>query len=110
MENNTQTRIWNIVAEQYANSDFNVAQLSNIMCVSPATLFRQCKKYFNKTPHELLEYYRIEKAKSLLFYDDIRITDVAFDTGYNCSKYFSKKFKSLVGCAPQKFKNKYAIC
>jgi AraC-like DNA-binding protein len=60
-------------------------------------LFRQA---FNKTPHQYLIERRIERAKELLTADDVRVTDVCFEVGFQSLGSFSSLFRKCVGAAP----------
>ena len=53
---------------------------------------------------EYLVYIRIENAKELLREGIVKIYEIAFLVGFNDSKYFSSKFKTLVGVSPSEYR------
>ena len=49
---------------------------------------------------------RIEAAKHLLTAGSSRMSDIAFDVGYQDSHYFSYLFKKHVGVSPREFRSR----
>jgi len=64
------------------------------------------KKITGKTPNEFLTDTRIKHACLLIeIYDkSLSLTDISEQCGYIDYVYFSKKFKSVTGICPQKYK------
>lgn len=56
---------------------------------------------------ETLNYYRLEKAKSLLKSSDNRITDIAKLSGFQDSNYFCRLFKKQTQRTPTQYRNQY---
>lgn len=53
------------------------------------------------------QYYiqqRIEKAKELLIYDELTLTEIAFRLGYSSVAHLSRQFKKITGLTPSGFK------
>jgi len=64
-----------------------------------------CRKLTNRTPLDYLAEYRIQRAVTLLRQQPaLRITDVAFDCGFQSSQYFASVFARRMGCAPREFR------
>ena len=49
---------------------------------------------------------RIEAAKHLLTEGNSRMSDIAFDVGYQDSHYFSYLFKKHVGVSPREYRSR----
>lgn len=47
---------------------------------------------------------KIEKAKELLVYDELNISEIAFKLGYSSVPHFSSQFKQVTGVTPSHFK------
>ena len=75
-------------------------QISEKACFSRYHFLRLFRQAFNKTPHQYLIERRIEKAKELLGDDDLRVTDVCFEVGFQSLGSFSTLFRREVGHAP----------
>jgi AraC-like DNA-binding protein len=81
-------------------------QISSKACFSRYHFLRLFRRAFNKTPHQYLIERRIEKAKELLGSDDIRVTDVCFEVGFQSLGSFSSLFHKYVGHAPVTYREK----
>jgi AraC-like DNA-binding protein len=75
-------------------------QISSQACFSRYHFLRLFRQAFNKTPHQYLIERRIEKAKELLVADNLRVTDVCFEVGFQSLGSFSSLFHKYVGHAP----------
>ncbi len=48
---------------------------------------------------------RVEKAKELLLYNELTLSEIAFNLGYSSVQYLSTQFKQVTGQTPSKFKS-----
>ena len=48
---------------------------------------------------------KIERAKELLVYDEMSLTQIAFDLGYSSVAHLSSQFKKVTGLTPSHFKS-----
>ena len=81
-------------------------QISEKACFSRYHFLRLFRQAFNKTPHQYLIERRIEKAKELLGDDDLRVTDVCFEVGFQSLGSFSTLFHKTVGQAPLTYRER----
>ncbi len=82
-------------------------QISEKACFSRYHFLRLFRKAFNQTPHQYLIERRIEKAKELLRTDDeLRVTDICFEVGFQSLGSFSSLFHKCVGHAPVTYREK----
>ncbi len=63
---------------------------------------------FEKTPSELITDIRLEKGKELLAKSQLTISEIAFKTGFNNPKYFTKNFKKKYDILPSAYKKKHS--
>ena len=63
-------------------------------------------EHFGVSPYVYLTNQRIEHAKRLLKNSNLRITDIAFDSGFNSSSQFTNIFKKYVGLTPKEYKKR----
>jgi len=84
----------------------NLDQISEKACFSRYHFLRLFRQAFNKTPHQYLIERRIEKAKELLTADDLRVTDVCFEVGFQSLGSFSSLFHKWVGHAPATYRER----
>ncbi|PWT87827.1 MAG: AraC family transcriptional regulator [Blastocatellia bacterium] len=81
-------------------------QISEKACFSRYHFLRLFRQAFNKTPHQYLIERRIEKAKELLKGNELRVTDVCFEVGFQSLGSFSSLFHKCVGHAPVAYREK----
>src|SRR5258705_7098359 len=81
-------------------------EISSHACFSRYHFLRLFRQAFNKTPHQYLTERRIERAKELLRTDDLRVTDVCFEVGFQSLGSFSSLFHKSVGHAPITYREK----
>lgn len=84
----------------------NLDQMSSHACFSRYHFLRLFRQAFNKTPHQYLVERRIEKAKELLSSENLRVTDVCFEVGFQSLGSFSSLFHKAVGHPPITYREK----
>jgi AraC-like DNA-binding protein len=97
-------------AKQFIDQSYDLPldlqQISSHACFSRYHFLRLFRQAFNKTPHQYLVERRIEKAKELLSSDELRVTDVCFEVGFQSLGSFSTLFHKSVGHAPITYREK----
>jgi len=96
-------KLFRHINENYDDPDFKVKQLADLLYVDRSQLYRKTKKLFNKTPSEIIMYYRISYAKKLLKNGTHAISQIAYMAGFNSVSYFSTTFKKYEGSTPTSF-------
>ena len=94
-----------IVIENHLKPDFSVTKLYSIMSVNKTTLFRNIKKHCNQKPKEFIEDIKLEKAM-LLLNKKSKIKEVAYESGFQDYRCFSRRFKKKYGYNPSTYKKK----
>lgn len=98
------TKILNEIQTNYSESEFNVTTLSEAMHMNRTTLFRTTKKFLDKSPCQLLDNYRLQRAKDMLHDVNVSLKDVAYSTGHTSYGYFATKFKKEFKVTPKEYK------
>ncbi len=66
--------------------------------------YSHISRVFSQNQNYTIEHYlielRIEKAKELLLFKDMNISEVAYKLGYRSNAHFSRQFKKLAGVSP----------
>jgi AraC-like DNA-binding protein len=62
------------------------------------------KSNIGTTPNKLLHTSRIEIASKLLLNNSLNISEIAYQSGYNDPKYFSRRFKHEIGLSPKEYR------
>jgi AraC family chitin signaling transcriptional activator len=95
-------KVYSLIKEEYMNPEFSTSQAAKRLYVSERSLQRKFKSLTGMTFTEQLFRVRLEKACERLLSGD-KISDVAFDTGFNDASYFSQRFKNYYGISPSAF-------
>ena len=70
---------------------------------SMSTFRRDFKAYFDTTPQQWLKEQRLEKALILLSKQEMSVTEVAYEVGYENISYFIRAFKDKAGLSPKQY-------
>lgn len=79
-----------------------IADAGNVGKTLCAKIFR---KFADKTPGDYLIHYRIGKGIELLKGSEMSVTDISYATGFNSASHFTKTFKEIMGCTPNKWRD-----
>ena len=89
--------------EYVANHLSDPIRLNNISRALNISTFHFCRTFKQATGLTFMTYLnhvRIEKAKILLANHDLRISEIAYDVGFQTLTHFNRTFRKLVGCSP----------
>lgn len=86
--------------------EFTVEKLEKELAISHTHFYRKIKSLTGYSGKELLQNIRLKRAANLLSQDKLRISEIAYMTGFNNPKYFSKCFKEKYGVTPTEFVEK----
>jgi AraC-like DNA-binding protein len=84
----------------------DLEEISSHACFSRYHFLRLFRQAYNKTPHQYLIERRIERAKELLSRNELRVTDVCFEVGFQSLGSFTSLFHKSVGHPPVMFREK----
>ncbi len=89
-----------IVREHLNDADFTVEDFAKEMCVSRSLLHKKLTAITGQSANEFILSLRMKKALALLQTNDLSISEIAYQVGFNDPKYFSKCFKKYYGRSP----------
>ncbi|MBD3907010.1 AraC family transcriptional regulator [Chryseobacterium sp. Ch-15] len=94
----------------YINKNYdknpNVNVIAEMVSLSTPAFCRYFKKQTNMTFTDFVNNYRINQAKMLLL-QNLCISEVSFQVGFESLSYFNKLFKNYIGETPTAFKKKH---
>jgi AraC-like DNA-binding protein len=91
--------------ESHYPKPVTLSKLVHIANMTERTLTRHFKKATGLTPIEYYQHLCIGRACELLKNSDKTISEVAFETGFSDSNYFSRQFKKIIGQTPRNYRN-----
>ena len=91
--------------EEHVGGDLSLARISKAVNVSASyfsTLFKQAT---GLNFSDYLARGRVEKAKNLLLNPNLRISEVAFEVGFQSLSQFNRSFRRIAGVSPKEYRN-----
>jgi AraC-like DNA-binding protein len=93
-----------IIKKNITNSEFSIDLISKKTGLSRSKLFRKLKGLTNMSPVDLVIKIKLNHASELLKTNKtMRISEVAYESGFNDPKYFSTLFKKFYGKTPKAY-------
>ncbi|SNZ00418.1 helix-turn-helix domain-containing protein [Flagellimonas pacifica] len=95
------------VDKPYLNTDYTLDKLSKQISLPTYLTSHIINKGFNTNFSDFINLYRINKAASMLTsssYNHIKISQIAYDCGFNTLSSFNSSFKKIKGTTPSQFK------
>jgi signal transduction histidine kinase/ligand-binding sensor domain-containing protein/AraC-like DNA-binding protein len=93
------------IMENYADPEFNIEKLVDCCYVSRTVFYHKIKTLTGLTPIDFLRQKRLSIAAQLIVQSDYNVSEIAYSTGFNDTKYFSRKFKAFFGMTPSEYKS-----
>ena len=90
--------------DAYLDKNIKLADLAQLLNMSPFHFSRLFKQSIGITPHQYLSQQRVERAKELLRKSDRLITDIAFECGFSSHSHLSKQFRQITGITPKAYR------
>lgn len=92
-----------ITKNMYSNLSIN--EFAHLSGLSVSSFKRKFKAVFETSPKKYINQKKIEKAAQLLKSNDIRISDIAYDCGFDSITSFNRLFKSNLQMSPSQYRN-----
>ncbi len=107
-DENFLSEVVQIITKNFTNKAFSIDFLSDKIGLSRSNLFRKLKGLTNMSPSDLVLKIKLNHASELLKINKaIRISDVAYESGFNDPKYFSTLFKKTFGKTPKEYSDEF---
>ncbi|MDO4163083.1 MAG: two-component regulator propeller domain-containing protein [Bacteroides sp.] len=103
-------RIMEIMKENYRNPGFEVAGFCEAAGVSKTLLNQKLQSLIGQSPAQFIRNYRLNLARDLILKSrgkkDISVAEIAYETGFNDPKYFTRCFTKEFNVKPSELLNK----
>lgn len=94
------------IVHSHLYEDLKIEDLAFFAGLSLSSFKRKFKTVFGTSPTRYIKTKRLEKAVYLLKNPQLRISDVAYDCGFNDIGYFSKVFHATFQSSPSEYRKK----
>lgn len=85
-------------------SNLSLEEFSFLCGMSLATFKRKFSKIYTESPRKYFSKMKMEKAVKMLTFQDNRITQIAYDCGYDSVTTFNRNFKKEFGKSPSEYR------
>ena len=99
-------RVMEIMNNQMDNSDFIIDEFAKKLGMGRTVFYQKLKSLTGLSFIDFVREMRIKRAKQLAESGEYNVSTIAYMTGFNDPKYFSKCFKKRYGVSPSEFQNK----
>lgn len=84
----------------------SVPQLAKRAAMSEVSLYRMFKKAFDISPVNYIISVRLSAAREMLEKGEMTVSEIAFETGFSDSNYFSRAYKKKYGLSPRYYRQR----
>ena len=85
------------------NSDFAIDEFALNLGMGRTAFYQKLKSLTGLSPIDFVREMRIKRAKQLVESGEYNVSTIAYMTGFNDPKYFSKCFKKRYGVSPSEY-------
>ncbi|MCD6048845.1 MAG: transcriptional regulator, AraC family [Verrucomicrobia bacterium] len=102
------TKAKQFILDQIAE-DLSLAQVAAAVHTSVFYFCKQFHRYTGTTFTEFVSRTRVEKAKGLLLNPNLRVSEIAYEVGFQSLTHFNRVFKHVVGESPSDYRTHLKI-
>lgn len=97
--------VFAFIFEKFAEN-ISLNEIAEVANMSPTAFCRYFKSHTNKSFSLFLIETRIRHSCKLIMNEEIKLSEIAFRSGFNSLSYFTKQFKKITGLTPLEYKKK----
>ena len=86
----------------YAN--LSIEELARLCHLSTSSFKRKFKDTFDDSPKKYIARKKVEKAADLLKTNGLRVSDIAYDVGFDSLATFNRNFNNVYGKSPSEYR------
>ena len=108
-ECNRDSRMVRRAKDYIADHKFDAIKLEQIARALNVSKFHFCRRFKLETGLTFVEYLRrgrIEQAKILLHNKSMRVSEIAYEVGFQSLTHFNRTFRKLVGSSPTEYRSR----
>ncbi len=95
--------------QEHKSDSISLSEISKFLNVSTYYFCKMFKKATGINFTEYLSRIRIEKAKNLLLNPNLRVSEIAFEVGFQSLTHFNRVFHKIVGQSPTLYRHGLAM-
>jgi len=95
-----------VVERNIGNPEFRVSGFVSEMNMSRSVLYRKFEALTGQSVNEFVRNTRLKRAAQLLSLNELTVSEVTYEVGFNDPQYFSKCFSKQYGMTPSEYARK----
>ncbi|MDO6435439.1 AraC family transcriptional regulator [Flavitalea sp. BT771] len=107
-ESSRMNKVYDYIVQNFKR-DLTLDEVAAIAYLSPSAFCRYFKKFTRKTLSEFLIDFRIGYACKLLQGNNMGISQISGEAGFNNVSYFNRKFKAIKGKTPMEYQRHFLV-
>jgi AraC-like DNA-binding protein/ligand-binding sensor protein len=92
--------------QEHQTEDLSLGQVAKAVNTSTFYFCKMFKKYTGLNFTNYVSRVRIEKAKNLLLNPNLRVSEIAYEVGFQSLTHFNRVFKKILGQSPTEYRGK----
>jgi YesN/AraC family two-component response regulator len=93
---------------QHLSEDISLGQVAKAVNTSTFYFCKMFKKFTGINFTDYVSRVRIEDAKNLLLNPNLRVSEIAYEVGFQSLTHFNRVFKKVVGQSPTEYRARLA--
>ena len=96
-------KISRFIENNIDNPNLSVEELSKHVFMSRRSLYSKIMSLTGETPVEFIRSLKLKKAVALLENSDLKMSEIAYTTGFATANYFTRAFKAKYNVSPTEY-------
>lgn len=93
--------------KQHYSEELSLGQVAKAVNVSTFYFCKMFKKVTGLNFTDYVSRVRVERAKNLLLNPNLRVSEIAYEVGFQSLTHFNRVFKKILGQSPTLYRNKF---
>jgi len=93
-------KLMEFIETEWQNNSLRVEDIEKSIGISKSKLYREMIRLSGKSPVVFLLHFRLQKSLMLLQKQKGNISEIAYESGFNSSSYFTRCFRKKYGIIP----------
>jgi YesN/AraC family two-component response regulator len=102
------SKFMSMVEKDFSDCNLSVEKIGETIGLSRSQLYKKCLVLTGKSPVDIVQEIRMQNALNLLKNTSLSVSDIAYSVGYSDPRYFSNRFKKMIGTTPSEIRENKA--
>ncbi|MCO6149221.1 two-component regulator propeller domain-containing protein [Flavobacterium sp. NRK1] len=102
-------QIIDLIRKNIDNENLNSAFIEKTLGISNSQLYRKIKEIFGLSTGDLIRTIRLKYSAELLRKNELTVSEVCYQSGFNNRSYFYREFKKVYNTTPKNYQLQYKL-